>query len=103
MKLQSNGVDQFGERAGVASYYNDVTGVYEPYYNPCAALYVRADVTLGSSWHSANYAQTLVLWGSTDDGGAGGWRAWITSSSSAASTCSPTGWAAAAGNPYLTP
>jgi surface protein len=75
MKLQSNGVDQFGERAGVAS-YNTV-----PYYNPCAALYVRADVTLGSSWHSANYAQTLVLWGSTDDGGAGGWRAWITSSS----------------------
>ena len=81
MKLQSNGVDQFGERAGVASYYNDVTGVYEPYYNPCAALYVRADVTIGSSWHSANYAQTLVLWGSTYDGGAGGWRAWITSSS----------------------
>ena len=75
MKLQSNGVDQFGERAGVAS-YNTV-----PYYNPCAALYVRADVTLGSSRHSANYAQTLVLWGSTDDGGAGGWRAWITSSS----------------------
>ena len=64
-KLQSNGVDVFGVRGTVTS------------YNPCAALYVRADVTLGSSWHSTNYAQTLVLWGSTVDSGAGGWRAWI--------------------------
>ena len=63
-KLQASAL--FGVRApGVA------------YYNPCAALYVRADVTLGSSWHSANYAQTLVLWGSEADGGGGGWRAWI--------------------------
>ena len=63
-KLQSNGVDVFGVRGTVTP------------YNP-RRRYTRADVTLGSSWHSTNYAQTLVLWGSTVDSGAGGWRAWI--------------------------